>query len=727
MDDILKSLNPEQLKAVTAQDGPVLVLAGAGSGKTRVLTTRIAYLIKARGIQPWQILSMTFTNKAAGEMRSRVEKLTGAESGLWVGTFHSLFARMLRIEAQQVGLYPNFGIYDADDQIRLIKSVMEFQQIPVSQYAPKSIASVISKCKNGLISPAQFLKTSGSPFDEVAGKIYLEYENQLRKNQVFDFDDLITVPIQIFKKFPDVLSKYQERFQYVHVDEYQDTNRAQYMLVQMLAEAHQNLYVVGDDDQSIYGWRGADIRNILDFEKDFPNTQIYRLEQNYRSTKTILKAASSVVANNAGRKGKTLWSDGDEGEKIGLIETEDEREEASRIVDKIRDEVFKHKRAFKDFAILYRTNAQSRAIEDALRRGRLSYIIVGGVRFYERKEIKDALAYLKLITNPNDTVSLKRIINFPPRGIGDVSMNRVNAHASRTGQMLFDSLADAGNIPELTERSRKSIKQFHGMIAKYQKLMDEISPNELVHTVMDECGLIKNLKEDSTIEGQSRLQNMQEFLSAIKEYATETDEPTLAGFLEGVALVSDVDSWNDKTNAITLMTLHTAKGLEFPVVFIPGLEENLFPISRSLESPDQIEEERRLFYVGLTRAEEKVVLLHANRRSTWGSESYRLPSRFIDEIDKSVIEFQKSKGVQSLFKTPRKQEIARAEDIHPDYEAFTQENPILRQGMMVTHAMFGRGQITGIEGSGAKMKVTVQFQSGSVRKFIAQYAQFDIG
>ncbi|NQT25021.1 UvrD-helicase domain-containing protein [candidate division KSB1 bacterium] len=733
MEDIFKSLNPEQLKAVTAPDGPILVLAGAGSGKTRVLTTRIAHLIKQREVPPWQILSMTFTNKAAGEMRGRVAKLTGENKGLWVGTFHSIFAKLLRMEAQQVGLYVNFGIYDSDDQVRLIKSIMETLRVPVTQYAPKSIASVISKCKNGLIPPNQFMKSASTPFEEIAGKIYSAYENQLRLNQVFDFDDLITVPIQIFEKYPEILAKYQERFQYVHVDEYQDTNIAQYTLVRMLAEVHQNLYVVGDDDQSIYGWRGADIRNILDFEKDFPNTQIFRLEQNYRSTKTILKAASSVVVHNSGRKGKTLWTDGADGEKIELIETMDEREEASRIVEKTRDEVFKHKRTFKDFAILYRTSAQSRAIEDALRRGGMSYVIVGGVRFYERKEIKDALAYLKLIANPMDTVSLKRIINFPARGIGDVSLTHVQNYAAEQGKSIFDSLADVKQIPELTERAGTAIHTFNKMIVKYQQLIDEISPNELVHTLMDECGLLHNLKEDSTSEGQSRLENIREFLSAIKEYVEESDSPTLAGFLEGVALVSDVDTWNDKTNAITLMTLHSAKGLEFPVIFIPGMEENLFPISRALESPEQIEEERRLFYVGLTRAEQKVYLLYTNRRNTYGSESYRLPSRFIDEIDSSVIERKKSRStttsssLPSSFTRPRISSQKIYADAHPDYEAFSQESTLLRKGLMVTHALFGRGQITSVEGSGKKMKVTVQFQNGSVKKFIAQYAQFDIG
>lgn len=723
---ILTSLNTEQQKAVTAPDGPVLVLAGAGSGKTRVLTTRIAHLIKMRGVPPWQILSMTFTNKAAGEMRDRIEKMTGANQGIWVGTFHSIFARILRIEAQEAGLYPNFGIYDADDQVRLIKSVMEGLRIPITQYAPKSVAAVISHCKNSLIPPNQYIKTTGSPFEEAAGRIYLEYENQLRANQVFDFDDLITVPIRLFRKYPGILAKYQDRFRHIHVDEYQDTNRAQYQLVHLLAKAHQNLYVVGDDDQSIYGWRGADIRNILDFEKDFPGTRIFRLEQNYRSTQNILKAAGSVVLHNQGRKGKTLWTDGEEGEKIALIETRDEREEASRIVENIRDEVYRNKRTFKDFAVLYRTNAQSRAVEDALRRASMSYVIVGGVRFYERKEIKDALAYLRLVTNPRDSVSLKRILNVPPRGIGNVSVAHIETHASREGKSLFESLADADRIPDLTARAGKAASRFHALIAKYQQLMDEISPAELVHTLMDDCGLMKHLREDTTIEGQSRLENVREFLSAIKEYTEESESPTLPGFLEGVALVSDVDSWNDRSNAVTLMTLHCAKGLEFPVVFIPGLEENLFPIARSLESQEQTEEERRLFYVGLTRAKKKVVLLWANRRSFYGSESYRLPSRFIDEMDPKVVERFGSESNDSFIR-PRKARREIGMDVHPDYEAFSQENPILRQGMTVTHSLFGRGQITAVEGRGMKMKVTVRFQSGTVKKFIARYAQFDIG
>lgn len=732
MEQVLETLNPQQKDAVMATEGPVLVLAGAGSGKTRVLTTRIAYLILEKKIAPWHILSMTFTNKAAREMKERVERLVGENSGLWVGTFHSTFANILRSEATAFGFSSSFGIYDADDQVRLIKSIMEQNHLPVNQFAPKSIASVISKNKNSLTTPEQYQATVGSPFEEVVALVYPLYQKQLRINQVFDFDDLITRPIQLFQEYPNVLEKYRERFNYLLVDEYQDTNHAQYTLVKQLAEIHQNLCVVGDDDQSIYGWRGADIRNILDFEKDFKNTRTFRLEQNYRSTQNILKAASSVVARNQGRKGKTLWSDREEGEKITLIETLDEKQESARIVEFISSEVMKKKRSFKDFAVLYRTNAQSRAIEDGLRRSGMSYIIIGGVRFYERKEIKDVLSYLKVITNPNDTVSLKRIINFPTRGIGDVSMTRVETWAAQNGRQLFEALGEIESVPNLAERAKRAIRGFVDIIRKYQDFLDKLSANELVHTLLEDIGLIQYYKQDLTIESQGRLENIREFLNAIQEYVESDEEVNLTGFLEEVALVSDIDAYNDQSNAITLMTLHTAKGLEFPVVFIPGMEENLFPVMRSLESPAAIEEERRLFYVGLTRAREKIYLLHASRRNQWGGESFRMPSRFLKETDASVVERvepprpEQNREPQRSY--TRKFERAAGRDPHPDYESYSQEadDTALMRGMWVRHQIFGRGQITGTEGRGKNMRITVRFERGMTKKFIAQYANFEL-
>lgn len=730
MEQVLSSLNPQQKEAVTATDGPVLVLAGAGSGKTRVLTTRIAYLILEKNIAPWNILAMTFTNKAAREMKERVERLVGENSGLWVGTFHSTFAKILRSEAEAFGFSSNFGIYDADDQVRLIKSIMEQNQLPVNQFAPKSIASVISKNKNTLTTPEAYQETVGSPFEEAAAIVYPLYQKQLRINQVFDFDDLITRPIQLFEEYPQVLEKYRERFKYLLVDEYQDTNHAQYILVRMLAEQHQNLCVVGDDDQSIYGWRGADIRNILDFEKDFFQTRTFRLEQNYRSTQNILKAASSVVSKNRDRKGKTLWSDREEGEKITLIETLDEKHEAARIVEFISSEVMKKKRSFKDFAILYRTNAQSRAVEDGLRRSGMSYIIIGGVRFYERKEVKDVLAYLKVITNPNDTVSLKRIINFPTRGIGDVSIGRVETWAAQNGKQLFEALNEIESIPNVTERAKRAIRAFYTIINKYQGFLEKLSANELVHTLLEDIGLIQYYKQDLTIEAQGRLENIRELLNAVQEYVEADEEATLSGFLEEVALVADIDSYNEQSNAITLMTLHTAKGLEFPVVFIPGMEENLFPVMRSLESPDAIEEERRLFYVGLTRAEEKIYLLHASRRNQFGSESFRMPSRFLKETDESVIERlqpprPEPRETPSRFKRPTR---PSRRDPHPDYESYSQESEdaSMMKGMWVRHQTFGRGQITATEGRGKNMRITVRFERGMTKKFIAQYANFEL-
>ncbi|HDQ46099.1 MAG TPA: hypothetical protein ENN17_11495 [bacterium] len=728
MEKILSSLNIKQREAVSASDGPVLILAGAGSGKTRVLTTRIAYLIREKKIKPWNILAMTFTNKAAAEMKARVEDMVGSGTGLWVGTFHSTFAKILRTEALSFGFNPGFGIYDVDDQIRLIKTIMGDLHVPPDQFAPKSIAAVISKNKNSLIVPQQYQQTAGNPFEEAVAQVYPEYQHRLRINQVFDFDDLITVPIRLFHEYPAVLEKYRTRFSYVLVDEYQDTNRAQYELVHLLAYTHRNLCVVGDDDQSIYGWRGADIRNILDFEKDFPDTRTFRLEQNYRSTRNILKAAASVVEKNVGRKGKTLWCDGPEGEKIGLIEAYDDREEAARVVERIQSEIIRHKRAFKDFAVLYRTNAQSRALEDALRRAGMSYVIVGGLRFYERKEVKDVLAYLRVITNPNDTVSLKRIINFPVRGIGDVTLGRIERHALLNGERLFDALGDADAISEMTEKPRKSVLAFYRMIQKYQDLVDKITPNELAHTLVDEIGILNLYKHDATFEDAGRLENIRELLNAIREYAETAEDPSLAGFLEQVALVTDIDTWNDQSNAVTLMTLHTAKGLEFPVVYIPGLEEGLFPVMRSMDSTESVEEERRLFYVGLTRAKEKIYLLWANNRYHYGEYSYRMPSRFIKEVDPSVLDILTPEKYEpkETVRPPSRSRVLTEPDVHPDYESLSQDIPELQKGMQVLHSSFGKGEIIRIEGRGPNRKISVRFSGGRVKKFIAQYAKFEI-
>jgi DNA helicase-2/ATP-dependent DNA helicase PcrA len=729
----IEKLNPEQRKAVEVTEGPVLILAGAGSGKTRVLTVKIAYMIHERRISPGDILAMTFTKKAAEEMRSRIRKLIGNENGLWIGTFHSVFAKILRREAPLFGYSTDFVIYDKEDQERLVKQVLEALGHSPKQYAPRMIAALISRSKNSLITPQEVQSHPQTPVEKVVGEAYAAYQNALRANQAFDFDDLITVPLEIFRTHPSVLQKYQSRFRYLLVDEYQDTNRAQYMLVSALAKTHRNLCVVGDDDQSIYGWRGADLRNILEFEKDFPETAVFRLEQNYRSTKNILKAASSLVDKNVHRKKKTLWSDREPGEPLELLEVEDEREEAHRVVENIRDEVFRKKRNFNHFAVLYRTNAQSRAIEDGLRKSGISYVIVGGVRFYERKEIKDILAYLKVVSNPRDSLSLKRIINFPIRGIGDTSMQKIETWAARNGLDLYDTLARIDEVSDIPGRIARNAKGFHDLIRKYITLKDAISPGELVHALVDEIGLIKLYKDDTSIEGQGKLENIREFLSAVHEYTKESESPSLSGFLEEIALLTDIDNYNPKSAAVTLMTVHCAKGLEFPVVFVVGLEEGLFPLSRTLENLNELEEERRLFYVALTRAKEKVILLWSRTRNVYNSEGYRMASRFLDEIDASVIHLNRDEPRRSA----RKAAFSRDDDSF-DREF---ETPVARRvsfrksesfqsgilhGQRVEHEIFGRGKVEEIEGSGPRQTCTVRFEDGIEKKFLVRFARLRI-
>ena len=724
--NFLSDLNPDQRQAVEATEGPVLILAGAGSGKTRVLTYRIAHILDQQKAAPWEILAMTFTNKAASEMKERVKVLVGSDKNVWLGTFHSVFAKILRWDVSNIGYSSEFVIYDADDQERLVKYILADMGINPKEYAPKSIRNIISRQKNSLVSPESYASSVNSPFEKVVAQIYPLYQDRLRDNMAFDFDDLIAMPIRLFSECPDILKKYQARFRYILVDEYQDTNKAQYMLLHHLAKDSRNLCVVGDDDQSIYRWRGADLRNIIEFEKDFPNYHLFRLEQNYRSTQTILQAANSVIENNKDRKGKTLWSDREKGDPVELMEVVDEREEAQKVVESIKEEVFKGKRSFHEFAVLYRTNAQSRSLEDGLRRSGMSYTIVGGVRFYERKEIKDVLAYLKLICNPRDSLSLKRIINFPLRGIGESTLRRIEAWALNNGLDLFRAIGEVEAIPDIPSRIKKSVVAFHVMMQKYIALKDKITPNELVRTVVDETGLLTMYKGDTSVEGQGRAENIREFLSAVGEYVDSSESPSLSGFLEEVSLVTDIDSWNDKSNAITLMTLHCAKGLEFPVVFITGLEEGLFPVPRSLDEPEALEEERRLFYVGLTRAKDKIYLSWAERRRLFSDMNFRIPSRFLDEIDPDVVRKTKPARQQVRFERSRfHKRITEQFDTHPEYESFSQEDTCFQQGTRVRHEMFGNGTIVNMEGTGAKKKVVVQFENGVKKKFLLQYARFD--
>jgi len=727
--DILKTLNNEQRDAVLAGDGPVMVLAGAGSGKTRVLTMRIAHLISERKVPPQNILAVTFTKKAAGEMKERIKALVPQSEGLWIGTFHSIFSRILRREASAIGYTSDFVIYDREDQEKIIKTIINDTLTGGEKYSVSAILSTISKAKNSLVPPEIFSERASTLFEEMVAKIYPLYQIRLRKNNGFDFDDLITVPILLFTKREDILKSYQERFRYILVDEYQDTNRAQYQLIRLLGQAHLNICVVGDDDQSIYRWRGADIRNILEFEKDFSGSAVYRLEQNYRSTKNILKGAVSVVANNKGRKGKTLWSENDQGEKIDVVETRNEHEEARSVVEKIHNEIFKRKRTFNDFAILFRTNAQSRVLEDALRRSGISYVIVGGIRFYERKEVKDLLAYLKLVVNPKDDVSFRRVVNFPYRGIGKVSLGKLEEFAKEKDISLLEASAMAEEINSISDRIKTGIKAFYDLISKYMALRDKFKPDELVHALTDETGMLLMYKKDISQESQSRAENIHELLSSVDEYVMRNESSTISGFLEEVSLVNDIDSWDSKANAITLMTLHSAKGLEFPVVMITGCEEGLFPLVRSIEDTDALEEERRLFYVGLTRAKQKVYIFWANERRRFNEFKVSVQSRFLDEIDSDVVEIRgiNPKRFRSGFKqTGTRPALKKGFNSSSDAETFSQEPSRLQRDTRVSHKLFGEGRVIESGGKGTHQTVTVLFDEGTKKKFLVEYANLTV-
>ena len=721
---LLNNLNTVQQEAVKTTDGQVLVLAGAGSGKTRVITYKIAYLINNGYAAPWEVLAVTFTNKAAEEMKKRVIPFLKDNNGLWIGTFHSICARILRLEAEYVNLTSSFVIYDTEDKKKLIKEIVEDLGFDKNQFSLNAMCGSISKLKNRLIDPRTYEDMIKTPYDQVVSQVYTEYQKRVTQNNACDFDDLLTVPIKLFKTNPDIVQKYQKRFKYILVDEYQDTNYAQYKLIQYLSGFYKNVCVVGDDDQSIYGWRGADIRNILEFEKDFPEAKIFRLEQNYRSTKNILRAAHSVVVHNQARKSKELWCENDQGEKLVALNVYDEHDESDRVIEKLKEEVFKNKRSFSDFVILYRTNAQSRALEEGLRRNGIAYIIVGGVKFYERKEVKDILAYLKLITNPRDTVSLLRIINFPQRGIGKKTIQRLKKWATVNNISLLEAAGRVDEIEEISDKRKKSIKDFYKLIDKYTSLKDEISPNELSHALVDESGLLRKYKEDATLENQERANNIKEFLAAVSDYAFQNENPTLSSFLEEVSLITDVDYWDKTANAVTLMTLHSAKGLEFPVVFITGIEQGLLPLATSLDEQEKLEEERRLFYVGLTRAKERVYLLWANNRRRFRDVEPQEPSIFLNELDPSVI-VSSSTAMKDRYTHKRKKGVDSF-DNETIYEDFSQEIPLLKKGVLVEHEVYGRGKVQKVSGKGKAQKVVVKFQNGEQKKFLSNYARFTI-
>jgi DNA helicase-2/ATP-dependent DNA helicase PcrA len=702
----LGDLNPAQREAVLATEGPLLVIAGAGSGKTRVLTYRVAHLINAVGAKPNEILAITFTNKAAGEMKERLQKLLGRTGqGLWILTFHAACGRILRREAERLGYRSNFTIYDQADQVRLVKQCLEELERDPKRFTPRGIHHQISHAKNRLISPDEYANQVQSFYDQTVADVYQLYQRRLFASNAVDFDDLLMLTVDVLERFPDVREKWQNAFRYILVDEYQDTNHAQYRLLQLLAEKHRNLMAVGDPDQSVYAFRGADINNILDFERDFPGTQTIALEQNYRSTNSILDAANAVISNNRERKPKELWSDLGDGEPVRVVEVEDEHAEARFVAAGIASLV---EQGFSgdEVAIFYRTNAQSRVLEDVLVRQGVGYQVIGGPRFYERAEIKDAIAYLQAIDNPYDAVSLQRIANRPRRGIGDSSLARLQTWADAQGRSLWEALefaeeAGVGAAP------LKAVQQFRTLMQSLQSGAMELPVSELLERTLERSGYLEALEAERTIEAEGRTENLQELVGVAREFQETADDPSLSHFLQDISLYSDQDAIRGEESLVTLMTLHNAKGLEFRAVYLLGMEEGIFPHSRSIEEQG-IEEERRLAYVGMTRAREHLTLMHASSRSLWGSRGYNLPSRFLDELPPAV---ERERLRPASWSSYGAQGVAPREDV-----------PSLSTGDSVRHGTLGEGVVTQIEAGGV---VTVRFADGSERRLMLDYAPLE--
>ncbi|MGM0419719.1 MAG: DNA helicase PcrA [Bacillota bacterium] len=715
-EEVLKDLNEPQREAVKHDKGPALVLAGAGSGKTRVLTRRVAYLISKYGVAPENILAMTFTNKAASEMVERVNSLTGTR-GSWIGTFHSFGARLLRKEASKMGYSANFSIYDTSDQKRMVKDIMQEMNLDIKKTKPALILNKISEAKNTLTTPENFVVEQFDYLSELTAEIYPVYQQRMKESNALDFDDLILKPCQLFSKYEKVKEYYNDKYRYILVDEYQDVNHAQYRLSQLLTGDYKNIFVVGDPDQSIYGFRGADINNILNFEKDYPEAKVIRLEQNYRSKENILKAAQAVIQHNTSRLEKDLWSGRGKGERIEYYEASTDKEEAAFILDKARKLKNSGEYSLGDMVVLYRTNAQSRNIEDILRRNQLPYQIVGGLKFYDRKEIKDVLAYLRLINNPDDTASLLRIINCPTRGIGATTIDRIQEYAYSNNISLFQSCLEADKNPQLTPAYSSRVKEFTELIKRFKEMSTEMTLDKLVNKIIAKTGYEKELIEKEGPKATERLENIGELQSAMREYLQENEAPSLSGFLEEVALIADIDTMEEETNYITLMTLHSAKGLEFPIVFLTGLDEGLFPHQNSLDDPGEIEEERRLCYVGMTRAMDKLFLLRARTRFRYGENKFYPPSRFLEEIPDDLLtgedEMKESIEIRdSLAKTTSAQ---ASKSIGTSY----------KEGQDILHPSWGIGVIESIQ-EDRGTKLTIRFKDGKKRELLAEYAPLQI-
>ncbi len=721
---ILKSLNENQVEAVEYNSGPHMIVAGAGSGKTRVLAHKIAYIIND-GFNPAQILALTFTNKAAEEMKERIKVLVGAKSKqIWMGTFHSILARILRAEAQKLNYSPNFSIYDKEDSVALVNNILQAANISIDELNANNIHHRISNLKNRMIYAEEFAENiADNPTDKKIAQIYLEYNKRLHENNSMDFDDLLLKPIELFNNTAAVLQKYRKQFKYILVDEFQDTNKAQYEILKLLVQGRTKICVVGDDAQSIYGWRGAEIKNMLDFEKDFDKTKIFRLEQNYRSTQNILAAADSVIKNNPDQITKTLWTENDTGEQLTLVRCSDEKDEAFQIAKQIKKEISSKKLSLSDIAILYRINSQSRALEEALRREKLPYKIIGGVEFYKRKEVKDILAYLRILVNQNDEESLLRIMNFPQRGIGNTSITKMIAFARDLDLSLFDTMARVFEVIEVKERIQKNVKQFKLLLNKYIELRDKLSLVELTSALIDELGILKIYKEENTPESRVKYDNVQELLASITDFMKQNPKATIEEFLAEVSLFTGVDRYDEENNSITLMTVHSAKGLEFPIVFVTGCEEDIFPLNQKFDSDARTDEERRLFYVALTRAEKKVFISYARSRYRFGEVAYQTRSRFIEELDEDTyVELNGNVG----RKSGRRKKAFYDEMYQESYEDYNQEQRSLRVGSRVIHEIFGNGKILAINGNGESQKVSVNFESHGTKHLLSKFANLKL-
>ncbi len=734
---IYDTLNEPQQEAVYYTDGPLLILAGAGSGKTRVLTHRIAYLIEEKGINPWNILAITFTNKAAGEMRERVDSLVGfgAES-IWVSTFHSMCVRILRRHIELLGYDTNFTIYDTDDQKTLMKDVCKLLQIDTKIYKERMLLSVISQAKNELITPEEFRLNAGGDYSKrKIAEVYEEYEKQLKANNALDFDDLLIKTVQLFQTQADVLNYYQERFRYIMVDEYQDTNTVQFELVRLLAAKYRNLCVVGDDDQSIYKFRGANIKNILNFEQFFEDAKVIKLEQNYRSTENILNAANAVIRHNFGRKSKTLWTDKGAGEKLQFRQFDTAYDESEYIVEDIQNHVIKGKCTYNDNAVLYRTNAQSRMFEEKFVTANIPYKVVGGINFYARREIKDLLSYLKTVDNGKDDLAVRRIVNVPKRGIGLTSINRVQDYASAYEIGFYDALRTVDLIPNIGRGAAK-LESFVALIEHFKADAREMSISDLMQEIIDETGYIESLQAEDLVEAEARIENIDELKSKIATYeetCEENNEPaTLSGFLEEVALVADIDSLDENTDYVVLMTLHSAKGLEFPRVYLAGMEDGLFPSYMTITSddPEEVEEERRLCYVGITRAEEELTLTCARRRMIRGETQYNKMSRFLKEIPVELLStgalFDKETEApvrKSAYTQAKKTFQSSPFAGTKSFGSLSKDGPEYAEGDRVRHMKFGEGTVQHIVSGGRDYEVTVDFDSAGVKKMFAMFAK----